>query len=104
MSTTSTNTIVRQEQHTALRTPHKYAVIIHNDDITSMDFVVEVLVRVFHKTTVEASELMMTVHNDGQGVAGVFTYDIAVTKKYQAERRAVDKGFPLRLTLWEVEE
>jgi len=83
--------------------PHQYAVIIHNDEVTSMDFVVEVLVKVFHKSSVEASNLMMTVHNEGQGVAGVFTYDIAVTKKYQAERRAADKGFPLRLTLWEVE-
>lgn len=99
----ATRTLVRTEQKTALRTPHRYAVIIHNDDITSMDFVVEVLVRVFHMSTVEASELMMAVHNDGQGVAGVFTYDIAVTKKYQAERRAAEKGFPLRLTLWEVE-
>ena len=90
------------EHETALRPPHQYAVIIHNDEITSMDFVVEVLCKVFHKTPVEASTLMMAVHKEGQGVAGVYTYDIAVTKKYQAERSAADKGFPLRLTLWEV--
>jgi len=95
-------TLLHTEAETTLRMPHHYAVIIHNDEITSMDFVVEVLVKVFHKSTVEASNLMMAVHNDGQGIAGVFTYDIAVTKKYQAERRAAEKGYPLRLTLWEV--
>jgi ATP-dependent Clp protease adaptor protein ClpS len=98
-----TQTLLQSEQDTAVRMPHQYAVIIHNDDITSMDFVVEILVKVFHKTPVEASNLMMAVHKEGQGVAGVFIYDIAVTKKYQAERRAAEKGFPLRLTLWEVE-
>ncbi|MCL2189031.1 MAG: ATP-dependent Clp protease adaptor ClpS [Defluviitaleaceae bacterium] len=92
------------DHETKLRMPHYYAVIIHNDDVTSMDFVVEMLVKVFHKSTVEASDLMMEVHNVGHGIAGVYTYDIAVTKKYQAERRASEKGFPLRLTLWEVEQ
>jgi len=100
----STQVKTRNEHATQLRMPHEYAVIIHNDEITSMDFVVEILCKVFHKSPVEASALMMAVHNEGQGVAGVFTYDIAVTKKYQAERRASDKGFPLRLTLWEVEQ
>ncbi|MCL2603421.1 MAG: ATP-dependent Clp protease adaptor ClpS [Defluviitaleaceae bacterium] len=100
---TQSNVLTHTDRDTSLRMPHQYAVIIHNDEVTSMDFVVEVLVKVFHKSSVEASNLMMTVHNEGQGVAGVFTYDIAVTKKYQAERRAADKGFPLRLTLWEVE-
>ena len=99
----STHTLTHSETDTKLRAPYQYAVIIHNDDVTSMDFVVEVLCKVFHKSPVEASNLMMEVHNQGQGVAGVFTYDIAITKKYQAERRAVEKGFPLRLTLWEVE-
>jgi len=99
---TMQQTLTHIEHESSIRMPHQYAVIIHNDDITSMDFVVEILVKVFHKNPVEASDLMMAVHNEGQGIAGVFTYDIAVTKKYQAERRAADKGYPLRLTLWEV--
>lgn len=99
----STQTLTHADAATAIRMPHDYAVVIHNDEVTSMDFVVEVLCKVFHKSPVEASGLMMAVHNEGQGVAGVFTYDIAVTKKYQAERRAAEKGFPLRLTLWEME-
>jgi ATP-dependent Clp protease adaptor protein ClpS len=98
----ATQILSHTEQETSVREPHQYAVIIHNDEVTSMDFVVEVLCKVFHKSPVEASALMMAVHNDGQGVAGVYIYDIAVTKKYQAERSAADKGYPLRLTLWEV--
>jgi len=100
----STQTLTHNDTETAIRKPHEYAVIIHNDEITSMDFVVEVLCKVFHKSPVEASNLMMAVHNEGHGLAGVYTYDIAVTKKYQTERRAAEKGFPLRLTLREVEQ
>ena len=96
------NTVI--DHDTILKAPGMYAVIIHNDEVTSMDFVVEMLVKIFHKSTVEASDLMMEVHNVGHGIAGVFTYDIAVTKKYQAERKASEKGYPLRLTLWEVEQ
>ena len=101
---TRDKTRTHQDTQSKIRMPYQYAVIIHNDEVTSMDFVVEVLCKVFHKNPVEASTLMMSVHNSGQGVAGIFTYDIAVTKKYQAERRAADKGYPLRLTLWEVDQ
>ena len=100
----SRQTIAHNDVATTVRLPREYAVIIHNDEITSMDFVVEVLCNVFHKSPVEASNLMMAVHNEGQGIAGVFTYDIAITKKYHAERCAADNGFPLRLTLWELEQ
>ena len=91
------------ENKTHVRMPSQYGVIIHNDEVTSMDFVVDILVRIFHKSGVEAAALMMQVHNDGQGVAGIYTYDIAVTKKYQAEQRAAERGYPLMLSLWEVE-
>ena len=91
------------QDKTNVRMPSRYGVIIHNDDVTSMDFVVEILVKIFHKSSLEAAALMMAVHNDGQGVAGIYTYDIALTKKYQAEQRAAEKSFPLVLSLWEVE-
>jgi len=79
--------------------PRTYAVVLYNDDITTMDFVVDVLVKVFHKSTAEASIVMMQVHEAGKGVAGIYTYDIAVTKKMQADRLAAEKGFPLKLTV-----
>jgi ATP-dependent Clp protease adaptor protein ClpS len=80
-----------------------YAVIIHNDEITTMDFVTEVLTQVFHKTLVSAASLMMEVHEMGHGVAGVYVFDIAVTKKSQADLMAAERGFPLKLTIREAD-
>ena len=74
-----------------------YAVILLNDDITTMDFVVALLVKIFNKQPAEASSVMMEIHHNGQGVAGVYTFDIAVTKKAQADRFSAEKGFPLRI-------
>jgi len=84
---------------TRFKIPRMYAVTLYNDDITTMDFVVEILVKVFHKTTADASGIMIQVHEMGKGVAGIYTYDIAVTKKMQADRMATEKGFPLRLAV-----
>lgn len=84
-----------------VREPRLYAVILHNDDYTTMDFVVLVLMRVFQKTPELAAEIMMLVHQEGQGIAGVFPYDLAVTKKHLAERMAEDKNFPLKITVSE---
>ena len=97
---TKTMTITRQD--TLLKEPNMYAVIIHNDDITTMDFVVEVLVNIFQKSPPEAAGLMMDVHEKGSGVAGVYIFDIACTKKFQADRMASESGFPLKLTIREV--
>jgi ATP-dependent Clp protease adaptor protein ClpS len=87
-----------------LREPGMYAVIIHNDDITTMEFVTEVLTAIFHKTPPAAAALMMEVHELGHGVAGVYVFDIAVTKKSQADLLAAERGYPLKLTIREVEK
>lgn len=75
-----------------------YKVIIFNDDYTTMDFVVMVLQSIFNKEHKEAEELMLTVHNTGQAVVGVYTYDMARTRVERATMMAQDNGFPLRLT------
>lgn len=75
-----------------------YKVIIFNDDYTTMDFVVMVLQRVFNKQAKEAEELMLAVHNTGQAVVGVYTYDVARTKVEIATTMAQENGYPLRLT------
>jgi ATP-dependent Clp protease adaptor protein ClpS len=92
------------EHEIDLRSPGMYAVILHNDEITTMDFVTEILIHVFHKTPVTAAALMMEVHEIGHGVAGVYVFDIAVTKKSQADLLAAERGFPLKLTIREVEQ
>jgi ATP-dependent Clp protease adaptor protein ClpS len=85
-----------------LREPKMYRVILHNDDYTTMDFVVEVLVSVFHKPAAEATKIMMDVHKKGKGVCGVYTYDIASTKVSIVHQLAKRREFPLKCSLDEV--
>ncbi len=82
-----------------LREPKLYRVILHNDDYTTMDFVVEVLVSVFHKPAAEATKIMMDVHRKGKGVCGVYTYDIASTKVSIVHQLAKRREFPLKCSL-----
>jgi len=85
-----------------IKKPSKYAVIIHNDDYTSMDFVVQVLVGVFKKQVVEATKIMFDVHKKGSGIAGRYSYDVGLTKINQTMDMCEENGFPLKLTLEEV--
>jgi len=78
--------------------PKQYAVILHNDDYTSMDFVMQVLMSIFRKNELEAGEIMMQVHKQGKAVCGVFTLEIAKTKVAQVEKLAKQNDFPLRTT------
>ena len=78
--------------------PHQYKVIFHNDDFTTMEFVTDVLRRVFNKPADEAVVLMMKVHREGQAVVGVYSYDVAMTKASQATSMARAEGFPLQVT------
>ena len=81
--------------------PTKYKVLLHNDDYTTMDFVVEILMAIFHKNIVEAEEIMLTIHKRGRAVCGIYTYDIAQTKVYQVKEMAKSNGFPLLVTVEE---
>ncbi|MCC7441949.1 MAG: ATP-dependent Clp protease adapter ClpS [Bdellovibrionales bacterium] len=78
--------------------PKKHAVVLHNDDYTTMEFVVEVLERYFQKTAEQATAVMLAVHQAGKGVAGVYTFEIAETKVAQVTQHARSRGFPLRCT------
>ena len=81
--------------------PRMYKVIMHNDDYTPMDFVIEVLQKVFHKSADEAENIMWRVHQEGKAVCGVYVKDIAQTKVYQTEQMAKANGFPLLTTMEE---
>lgn len=94
---------VKERQRTRLREPKQYKVILHNDDFTTMEFVVMVLAVVFHKNEADAERIMLDVHHHGQGVAGIYTYDIAQTKVLKATQMARGEGFPLRLSIQPVE-
>ena len=81
------------------RRPTMYRVLLHNDDYTSMDFVVEVLVRHFDKSPTEATRVMLQVHHMGIGVAGTYTRDEAETRIERVTVEANAAGFPLLLTM-----
>jgi ATP-dependent Clp protease adaptor protein ClpS len=82
-----------------LKEPRRFACLLHNDDYTTMEFVIEVLTRYFHKTGAEATQIMLHVHNDGKGVAGIYPFDIAETKASQVEELARERNYPLKCTI-----
>ena len=81
-----------------LEKARRYMVIFHNDDYTTREFVVLVLMKFFNKTETEATHVMLTVHHKGRGVAGVYTRDIAESKVDQVHSYAEANGMPLRLS------
>jgi ATP-dependent Clp protease adaptor protein ClpS len=82
--------------HDKLKEPEDYQVILLNDDYTSMDFVIEVLMYVFHKSEEDAAAIMLHVHERGKGLAGIYSWDIAVTKTEQVRDLAQQNEFPLK--------
>jgi ATP-dependent Clp protease adaptor protein ClpS len=78
--------------------PRKYVVVFHNDDYTTMEFVVHVLMKFFHMDQTEATDVMLHVHQRGYGVAGVFTRDVAETKVSIVTDYAKEHGHPLKCT------
>lgn len=89
------------ENKVKLKRPKLYAVIILNDEITTMDFVIKVLNKIFNKSLDEATRLMLEIHESGKGIAGIYTYDIAVTKKGQVDALSIENNFPLKIVVEE---
>ncbi len=85
----------------AVREPRRFKVLLHNDDYTSMEFVVDVLRSVFRKTQEQATAIMIAVHEKGLGTCGVYTEEVAETKVIQVHEKARAAGFPLRCSMEE---
>jgi len=79
-----------------VKEPEKFKVILLNDHYTTMEFVVEILMVIFHKGILDANRIMLDVHKKGRGVVGVYTWDIAATKTEQVHSAAKANEFPLR--------
>lgn len=79
--------------------PKLYKVVLHNDDYTTMDFVLLVLESIFNKSPAEAYRVMMQVHTGGAGIAGVYSYEVAETKVALVHEHAKDAGHPLRCSM-----
>ena len=89
----------RERQRVDLMEPRRYKVTIYNDDFTTMEFVVMILIQVFFKSQAEAETLMLQVHHSDKAVVGIYSYDVAVSKIRKATNMAREAGFPLRLTI-----
>lgn len=90
---------VETGREVTLEEPPLYKVLLHNDDYTTMDFVVEILRTVFHKSNEEAVRIMLNVHHQGIGVCGLYPREIAETKVDLVERLARERGFPLKCSM-----
>jgi len=91
-----TKTREKADKKEKLKEPEEYRVILLNDNYTSMDFVVEVLMVIFHKEFQDATRIMLDVHQKGKGIVGQYPWDIATTKVEQVHAAARKSDFPLR--------
>lgn len=94
--------VTNQKDKVKIKKPKNYKVIMHNDDYTTMEFVIKILVNIFNKSFIDAEKIMLDVHKKGRGVAGIYSYDIAITKVATAMSMAKSEGFPFKLTTEEV--
>jgi ATP-dependent Clp protease adaptor protein ClpS len=92
---------VLEKPKTEFKKPEMFKVVLHNDDYTTMEFVIEVLQSVFNKAPQDAFRIMMQVHIGGQGVCGAYPFEVAETKVATVHDMAHERGFPLRATLEE---
>lgn len=90
-----TSTVVKNK----VALPKKYKVLLHNDDYTTMEFVIFILQSVFHKSLPEAEKIMMEVHRSGIGLCGIYTFEIAESKAKKVERLAVSHSHPLKCSI-----
>lgn len=91
--------LVLTEDKVETKEPRLYKVLLHNDDYTTMEFVISILETVFHKSPADATKIMLNVHNEGVGVAGVYTREICETKITVVHQLAKKNEFPLRCSM-----
>lgn len=96
------NSILSQKAKIKVKKPKQYQVVMYNDDYTTMEFVIEILEEIFNKKRQEAEKIMLSIHKAGKGIAGIYSYDIAMTKANTAMAWAKEEGFPFKLSVEEV--
>ena len=92
---------VQSDTEEEVKEPPMYRVLLINDDYTTMEFVVEIIIHVFNRTIEDATRIMLKVHKQGSGVCGVYTYEVAETKVDTVHSLAREHGFPLKCTMEE---
>ena len=89
--------VVKEEKR--IQRPRRYKVLVHNDDYTTMEFVVLILKNYFAKSPEEASRVMLNIHQTGTGIAGIYTYEVAESKCHKVTLLSRQKGYPLKCTI-----
>lgn len=97
--TAQTETITKEKQISALKEPGMYKVVFFNDNVTPMDFVVQILVELFKHNPERANSIMQQIHNNGSGVAGIYPYEIAEQKGVETSVLARENGYPLQVKI-----
>lgn len=97
----ATKSAFKEKIKNDIREPRRYKVVMYNDDFTPMDFVVGILLKIFHKSEDESIALMYSIHQGDSAVVGVYPYDIARTKSALAESEARKAGYPLSVKVKE---
>ena len=100
-SENETGTVTKTRTERKLQKPKLYKVLLHNDDYTTMEFVVYVLIAIYHRSETDAVQIMLHVHKNGVGVAGVYTREVAETHVAQTEALAKEHEYPLRCSIEE---
>lgn len=99
MTDTEIKTVRKTENTTGIKEPEKYRVVILNDNSTPMEFVIELLKIIFHHTQEAAVQIMMQVHNNGKGTAGIYTFEVAEQKAMESTQIARTNGHPLGVSV-----
>lgn len=99
--TTETGILEKVQEEQKVKHPNLWRVIFHNDDKTTMEFVIFLLVKVFYKKDREAIDIMLTIHEKGKAIVSLYTHEIAENKMNICLRTAKDQGFPLAVTIEE---
>lgn len=90
---------VLEKQDDEIKEPEMWNVLLHNDNYTTKEFVVEILLSVFHLSAIEATKVMLFVHRNGKGVIAAYTYDIAQSKIARVHAMAKKREFPLKCSI-----
>lgn len=99
MSKTKTDVVIDEKVQQIVLEPEPVKVIILNDDITPVDFVIELLIKIFKHTEESAKEITLTIHNEGSGVVGAYSFEVAEQKTKEAIEESRNRGFPLQVRM-----
>ena len=99
MSNLDTDVLIDEKVKVVTTEPEKYRVILLNDDVTPMDFVINILVSIFKHSTDTAKDLTLKIHKEGSAIVGVYTYEIAEQKGIEATNESRQHGFPLQVKI-----